>query len=486
MKKILLFVVMLACAGMINTSHSQCTVSNLSVEVNSITPNAGNGCTINFDLSWIQEINSGNKFAYVHLWRSTAYHTPAAAWPAGGTAIYSGPSRYPEAAQLVNALINIVIENNNTATPSIGATYYPDPTVTEFTATTVTKTAVNASQERMTLSNISLSFTDCNLPVILQGDIWASQAANGKNVHCASEGLSFVLNDPRVMGFKKCTSPRVFNLSITTSSTTNVNVYYKLYKDDGDGLFEPGTADALLTTSASFDISASSPFIGSDLGYPGNNAPGENSSLWVEVLKTSGGTFSTVAFLEAGACIPLPVDLKTFSAERNNSSVLLKWETMSEQNNAGFAIERYTGNGWQQVAFVYSQAPGGNSNSVLTYSHTDINAFKGVSQYRLKQIDLDSRFKYSVTRMVRGEGQGGKVTVFPNPSKDGKVNVVFDNNVARNISLVDMGGRIVRQWKGTTAGNIQIDNLVPGIYSLLIITPQSGEQTVEKIVVNQR
>jgi hypothetical protein len=486
MKKILLFMIVLACAGMINTSHSQCTVSNLSVEVNSITPTAGSGCTINFDLSWIQEINAGNKFAYVHLWRSTAYHTPAAAWPSGGTAIYSGPSRYPESAQLVNALLNIVIENNNTATPSIGATYYPDPTVTPFTATTVVKTTVNASQERVTLSNISLTFAACNVPIVLQGDIWASQAANGKNVHCASEGLSFVLNDPRVTGFKKCTSPRVFNLSITTSSTTNVNVYYKLYKDDGDGLFEPGTADVLLSTSSPFDISASSPFIGADLSYPGNNTPGENSSLWVEVLKTAGGTFSTVAYLESSACIPLPVDLKTFTAGRNNSSVLLKWETMTEQNNTGFAIERFTGNGWQQVAFVPSQAQGGNSNAILTYSYTDINSFKGVSQYRLKQIDLDSRFKYSVTRMVRGEGQGGKVTVYPNPSTDGKVNVVFDNNVSRNVSLVDMGGRVVRQWKATTAGNIQIDNLVPGIYSLLIVIPQSGEQTVEKIVVNQR
>lgn len=485
MKKILLFMIVLAFAGMINTSHSQCTVSNLSVEVNSITSNGGNGCTINFDLSWLQEINAGNKFAYVHLWRSTAYHTPAAAWPAVNP-IYSGPSKFPEAAQLANALVNIVIENNNTATPTIGATYYPDAAVVEFTSTVVTKTAVDASQERMTLRNISLTFTDCNIPVVLQGDIWASQAANGKNVHCASQGLSFVLNDPRVVGFKKCTNPRVFNLSISTSSTTAINVYYKLYKDDGDGLFEPGAGDALLTTSSPFAISSSSPFVGTDIGYPGNNVPGENSSLWVEVLKSSGGTFSTVAFFDGGACIALPVDLKSFTADRNRSSVLLKWETMTEQNNAGFAVERFTGNGWQQIAFVSSQAQGGNSHSILSYSYTDINSFKGVSQYRLKQIDHDSRTKYSVTRMVRGEDQEGKVTVFPNPSKDGKVNVVFDNSVARNLSLVDMGGRVIRQWKATSASTVQLDNLVPGVYSLLIVVTQTGEQTVEKIVVNQR
>ncbi len=52
--------------------------------------------------------------------------------------------------------------------------------------------------------------------------------------------------------------------------------------------------------------------------------------------------------------ITLPVSLKSFSASRNNSVITIKWETSTEQNSRGFAVERNNGNGeWQEVAFVH-------------------------------------------------------------------------------------------------------------------------------------
>lgn len=462
--------------------RAQCTVSNLAVEVNSITPGVGNSCTINFDLTWVQEVNNGNKFAYVHLWNGN-YHTPAPNW----VGMYVNPPDYPVAADLANSLLTICIEDNGTATPFIGSKYYPDETITEFTATTVVKSPIDALTERMTLQNISLTFGNCSIPINLQGDIWASQAANGKNVHCVSQGLNFVINDPRVTGFMKCTNPRMFNLSITTTSVSDVNVFFKIYKDDGDGLYEPGTQDILVGTSAAFDVSASNPFAGADIGYTGNNIPGENGPLWIEVLKTAGGTFSTVAFLASPGCAPLPVDFKSFTAVRNGSNVNLRWETITEQNSTGFAVERNINGSWQQIGFVTSQAAGGSSNSLLTYHHSDINTSKGISQYRVRQVDFDNRSKFSEIRSVIGDGQKMKTIIYPNPTFDGKVNVVFeDAKGTRDVSLMDASGRIVKQWKGITSNNIQIDNLVPGMYSLRIVIRETGEQSAEKIIVNNR
>ncbi len=103
------------------------------------------------------------------------------------------------------------------------------------------------------------------------------------------------------------------------------------------------------------------------------------------------------------------------------------------------------------------------------------------------QVDFDNSSKYSETRTVRGEGKDGKIVVYPNPSMDGKVNISFEDvSEKRNVSLADMNGRIVKQWKGVTYNNITIVNLTPGMYTLRVVFPETGEQIVEKVSVNKR
>jgi hypothetical protein len=184
----------------------------------------------------------------------------------------------------------------------------------------------------------------------------------------------------------------------------------------------------------------------------------------------------------------LPVSFRTFTVLRSNSVVALKWTTATESNNLGFEIQRLIGNGsWQTLSFIASQASGGNSASDLTYTYADLNQTKGISQYRIKQIDIDRRSKFSEIRAVRGDGQKGKTIVYPNPSKDGKVNVVFeDKDASRNVSLTDVNGRVTKQWKNVLTNTLQIENLLVGFYTLRIINSETGEQVVEKIVVKNR
>jgi hypothetical protein len=165
----------------------------------------------------------------------------------------------------------------------------------------------------------------------------------------------------------------------------------------------------------------------------------------------------------------------------------LKWETISEQNCSGFAVERNTNGAWQEMAFIASQAAGGNSNDLLSYQYIDDNDTKGISQYRIRQVDFDNKSKYSEIRTVRGEAQIGKIIVYPNPTMDGKVSVSFeDASVIREVSLMDMSGRVLKQWKAITSNNIMIENLTPGMYTLRVVVPETGAQAVEKIVVNKR
>ena len=188
------------------------------------------------------------------------------------------------------------------------------------------------------------------------------------------------------------------------------------------------------------------------------------------------------------SCATLPIKLRSFDANRNKSNVDLKWETEIEDNNNGFYVERKLSNGgWQHIAFVASKAANGNSNSALTYDFTDFNNTKGISQYRLRQVDIDGKQSYSLIRSVRGEGQKSNTIIYPNPSGDGKVNIVFESaNSIRDVSLMDVSGKTLKQWKGVTNNNIQIDNLNAGFYTVRIVNVETGEQVVEKFIVNKR
>ncbi|HET9278491.1 MAG TPA: T9SS type A sorting domain-containing protein [Flavitalea sp.] len=211
-----------------------------------------------------------------------------------------------------------------------------------------------------------------------------------------------------------------------------------------------------------------------------NNLAGHNSKFRFLIAYAGG-----VLCVEQGA---LPVSFGAFTATRSNNVVALKWTTAMESNNLGFEIQRLIGNGtWQTLSFVATQAAQGNSATDLTYTYSDLNQTKGISQYRIKQIDIDKRSKYSEIRSVRGDGQKGKTIVYPNPTNDGKVNIIFEDvNATRDVSVSDMSGRVIKQLKGITANNIMVDNLTAGIYTVRIVNNETSEQEVQKFVVNKR
>ena len=217
------------------------------------------------------------------------------------------------------------------------------------------------------------------------------------------------------------------------------------------------------------------------------SANGSGSEEVFFIYKTKRGCFDKVQYIAQG-CATLPVSLKSFNAARNKSNVLLKWETLNEEKNKGFDIQRLIGGrNWESVGFVTTKADNGNSPSSLNYEFVDLNNTKGISQYRLKQVDIDNKSAFSLIRSVRGEDQKYKTIVYPNPSRDGIVNVIFEDvNVTRDITVVDMNGRTIKQFKSVTDNSIRIDNLNVGFYSLRIIIKDTGEQSIEKIIINKR
>lgn len=264
---------------------------------------------------------------------------------------------------------------------------------------------------------------------------------------------------------------------VTLADDFPVNL--QLYRDVNDnGVLD--LPDTIIRIKAIATVAAS----GDSIWFVADN---EGSEDLIFAYRTKRGCFDVVVPVTI-ACATLPVNLKTFTAARTRSNVTLVWETVTEENNYGFHIQRRIGLGsWVTVGFVPTQAVNGNSFSSLRYEYTENNPTKGITQYRLRQVDIDQKFTYSSIRAVRGEAQKGKTIIYPNPTNDGRVNVVFeDANVIRNIQLMDMSGRMLKQWRNISNNTIEIDNLTPGFYSVRIENTDTGEQTVEKIVVNKR
>lgn len=180
----------------------------------------------------------------------------------------------------------------------------------------------------------------------------------------------------------------------------------------------------------------------------------------------------------------LPVGLSNFNAIQKSSKVSLTWETMFELNNDGFEIERRIGNGaYQKVAFVDSKAPGGNGDA-YSYSFEDAtNLPKGVTYYRLRQVDLDGRATYSEIKAVRTGNGTIVLSVYPNPSR-GTVNVAIPSGVGTyDISVDDFTGKSVQRFSGLTTSNLQVNNLKPGMYMLRVTIRATNETITERIAV---
>ncbi|MEJ0101382.1 MAG: hypothetical protein WDO19_01995 [Bacteroidota bacterium] len=94
----------------------------------------------------------------------------------------------------------------------------------------------------------------------------------------------------------------------------------------------------------------------------------------------------------------LPVKLAAWEATPLPGKVQLEWTTATETNTSHFVIERSVdGNIFTPVAEIPANH---NSQAAIQYSKEDTDPLPGKSYYRLKMVDLDGKFEYSVIRVV--------------------------------------------------------------------------------------
>lgn len=128
------------------------------------------------------------------------------------------------------------------------------------------------------------------------------------------------------------------------------------------------------------------------IGNGSNPTHFSNESIPGDLGETNPGTNPNLAVLTASAEYPMPVELVSFTADPIGRNILLKWETATELNNAGFELQRRNASAWEKLGFVDGH---GSTNAPQQYRYTDVNAPAGKQIYRLKQLDRDGNFSYS-------------------------------------------------------------------------------------------
>lgn len=183
----------------------------------------------------------------------------------------------------------------------------------------------------------------------------------------------------------------------------------------------------------------------------------------------------------------LPVTLKSFSVKLDNKKPMLSWVSSREENLSAYVIERSTdGSEYKDIAMVFAN---GTTELESRYSYQDnaLPAAKGILYYRLRMIDMDQKYRYSETRLVKFT-EGAKslsIQVYPNPAVN-EVRVTIpaswqDKKVQYDI--FNVSGQTVKRVARTNASQTEvmdISSLLSGTY--IVRASAEGETITQQFV----
>jgi hypothetical protein len=202
-----------------------------------------------------------------------------------------------------------------------------------------------------------------------------------------------------------------------------------------------------------------------------------------------GGILFNLSMPAGSASCSLPVELIFFRAELSDENqVAIKWSSAWEKNNGYYEIERSKDMvQWESVAVVAGKI---NSKDVVYYSKLDTKPYYGISYYRLKQVDVDGRVKYTnIETITINNSNFGVVNVYPNPAERYArftIEYLSDLNENVSISFTDMLGRTVyaKDYAAAESYNkleMDISILAKGCY-ILHIRSESNSYITRVIV----
>jgi hypothetical protein len=160
---------------------------------------------------------------------------------------------------------------------------------------------------------------------------------------------------------------------------------------------------------------------------------------------------------------PLPLVWLSFSAVKENNTVLLDWSTSQEQNTKSFTVLYGTdATNWQSL---FTMPAAGNSSITKKYHYTHHTPGNGINYYRILETDNDNKVNLSQVKPVDFSNTGHAFTLLGNPVTNGVLRVQVNKNTSLMLYAAD--GKLV--WQGTVSSginSINVSKFAKGTYVL--------------------
>ncbi|MEP7374414.1 MAG: ELWxxDGT repeat protein [Chitinophagaceae bacterium] len=348
----------------------------------------------------------------------------------------------------------------------------------------------------------------------LEGDgLWKSDGTTSGTVLLKEKGGSFAFSPELVMA--------VNGLIYFTGNDDAHGL--ELWKSDGT---EAGTVllKDIYSGSTSSDINAFAK-VGNKLMFSANDGihgneiwisdgtnagtkmvqdvePGAESSmesqfyeLKTNIVEVNGKIFAgatTSAFgneiwvANAPADGPLPVELLEFKGSLINNNGFLQWKTENETNISVFIIERsIDANNYSPIGTLLPS----NTAGIHGYTLTDPNLTSlgvPVVYYRLRQVDMDGKFKYSAIVTLSIENKNiTSIRLYSNPVKS-HINLSITSYQAVKLQwrVTDNIGRIIKAGTYSISAGINllsedIGFVSSGVYYMQLFNGSDLKQTIK-------
>lgn len=379
---------------------------------------------------------------------------------------------------------------------------YTLPTELKFKAGSLKINAGTISNATQCDNRISVSLPDkINNNLSLQFDVVSADKG------CSSQSYKLIANTYRSVGYKcfatfgSCQQPQV-----TDRDTANLQLVRPQLATSAFSFLQTGQVGDI-AVNYSVDISNSGNLTATAGNYLvniycGSNANGKllhsfyNDAIDVVSTVTHTGTFmvnlpgecfsGTPFFIQVQdtiansvkACLcsapfgnisgrVLPVKLESFTVAPKGGMVEFNWVVNEEINIATYEIE------YSQDAmhFTTIETVKAVHNRYYSKAHGVPN---GRAWYRLKTMDEDGKYSYSVVRMINFSS-GSQAIIYPNPAKD-VIKITLKGamvNKSVDISLISMDGKVVTTLKIASAKqaiSMNIANIASGKYQLIVKT----------------
>lgn len=209
-----------------------------------------------------------------------------------------------------------------------------------------------------------------------------------------------------------------------------------------------------------------------------------------EIVATVSG-FSE--FVLASDNNSLPVELADFTVRASDGDALLRWQTASETNNAGFEVQHRSpaSDSWATLDFVESKASGGTSTNAFSYRFRAETETPGTHRFRLRQVDADGTATLTdpVALQIRMKEALRLSPPAPNPVSD-DANFSFAVKEASRATVTvynSLGQRVATLYEGRVPGGepqhlqVSTSDLPSGMYVLRL--QANGQTRTQRVTV---